>query len=167
MYDQVNILDKKRESIIEFEQGQIEVQENSKFVSLPILRSGELGLDVWVECVTRDESALSHLDYIPRNPTQYQHQQLLGGASTGAGSTGNSMVKIPAGEMYGFCDIEIVDDDLYEVGSEVFRAVLVNPSFGARLGSRSEASIVITGPNDSNLCLFRLSIVGLPNEQFL
>lgn len=149
----MNILDKKRESVLEFEQAHVEVQENSKFVSLAIVRTGEMSLDVWVECVTQDDSAHAHVDYVPRTPAHYQHQQLLGSSvgSGGSGSGSGSMVKIPAGEMYGFCDIEIVDDNEYELGSEVFRAVLVNPSFGARLGSRSEASIAIVGPNDSKM----------------
>lgn len=147
----MNILDKKRESVLEFEQAHVEVQENSKFVSLAIVRTGEMSLDVWVECVTQDESAHAHADYVPRTPAHYQHQQLLGSPVSSGGSSSGSMVKIPAGEMYGFCDIEIVDDNEYELGSEVFRAVLVNPSFGARLGSRSEASISIVGPNDSKM----------------
>lgn len=150
----MNILDKKRESIVEFENPHFEVQENSKFVSLPIVRSGEMGLDIWVECITQDDTAYSNLDYVPRNPSQHQHQQLLGMPSSG--SSQGAVVKIPAGEMYGFCDIEIVDDDLHELESEVFRAVLVNPSFGARLGSRSEAKISIIGPNDGINSFFAL-----------
>lgn len=166
----MNILDKKRESVLEFEQAHVEVQENSKFVSLAIVRTGEMSLDVWVECVTQDESAHAHADYVPRTAAHYQHQQLLGSpvsSSSTSGGSGGSMVKIPAGEMYGFCDIEIVDDNEYELGSEVFRAVLVNPSFGARLGSRSEASISIVGPNDSKMIFTKKQILFFyPNSQF-
>lgn len=145
----MNILDKKRESIVEFEQSQVEVQENGKFVSLAVVRSGDLSQDVWVECLTRDESAHANTDYMPRSSMPYQHQQLLPVSVNG--NHQSAMVKIPAGETYGFCDIEIVDDDVYELGSETFRAVLSNPSFGARLGARSEATVVISGPNDSNI----------------
>lgn len=148
----MNILDKKRESVLEFEQTHVEVQETAKFISLAIVRSGDLGIDVWVECVTRDDTAQANLDYIPRHASPHPHQQLLGMPTS---TRPSAMVRIPAGEVYGFCDVEIIDDDVYELGSEVFRAVLVNPSFGARLGSRSEASISIIGPNDGNNQILR------------
>lgn len=159
----VNILDKKRDTVLEFEQTRVDVQENAKFVSLPIVRSGELGVDVWVECVTQDESAHANVDYVPRSisaassssdsmSSTPQHQQLIAAPAPFSNNQSphhSAFVKIPAGEVYGFCDIEIVDDEIYEPGVETFRAVLVNPSFGVRLGSRSEATISILGPNDS------------------
>lgn len=130
----VNILDKKKESLIEFEKIKFEVQETDKFISLPIVRTGDLTTDVHVECLTLDESAIGNFDYVPRLKD----------------NANSNIVKIPAGEMYGFCDIEIIDDDLNEIQTEFFKTYLVSPSIGSRVGPKSEARIAIIGPNDGN-----------------
>ncbi len=137
----VNILDKIQEVSVEFEKLKYEIQESDKFISLPIVRSGDLSADLFVDCVTQDESAVADLDFVPRvnSPTPAgfdQHQRRV------------NQVKIPSGEVYGFCDVEIVDDDVNEPGSETLKAVLVNPSFGVRIGQKSETTISIIGPND-------------------
>lgn len=159
----VNILDKKKESVIEFESVRFEVHETDKFISLPVVRSGDLSADSYVECLTQDETAHRMLDYLPRyaasaNTAGQQHQQ-----------ANSNLVKIPAGEMYGFCDIEIIDDDLQEMNTETFKAVLVNPSFGSKIGAKSEAKIAIAGPNDgrhsfflANLFILTLIIQNFP-----
>ncbi len=57
--------------------------------------------------------------------------------------------------MYGFCDIEILDDTLPETVTETFRAVLVNPNGpNIKIGLKSETQVSIIGPNDlqSNQC---------------
>jgi hypothetical protein len=81
--------------------------------------------------LTLDDLAKQNFDFVSRNSKSNNH-----------------LVKIPAGETYGFCDIEIIDDDLHEQFSESFKAILRNPSSGARIGSKNEVSIFITGPND-------------------
>ncbi len=131
----VNILDKKqKENIIEFEQTRFDVNEMDKFISIPIVRSagGDLSVELQVECVTKDETAIQNLDYLARNKHGADFQ----------------LVKIPPGETYGFCDIEIVDDDLHEFESETFKIWLRNPSLNTKIGSKSEAIVSITGPND-------------------
>ena len=116
---------------VEFEKTKYEVQESDKFISIPIIRSGDLTSEVQVECLTQDESAFNNQDYVPRK------------------KSGPNMVKIPAGEVYGFCDIEIIDDDLHELTTETFKIQLVNaPSNLFKIGKNSEARVSIIGPND-------------------
>lgn len=119
------------ETIIEFEKVKFEVQETDKFLSLPIIRKGDLSNEIQVECLTLDDLATQNFDFVSRNSKSNNH-----------------LVKIPAGESYGFCDIEIIDDDLHEQFSESFKAILRNPSSGVRIGSKNEVNIFITGPND-------------------
>lgn len=126
----INILDKEREAVLEFEKTRFEVQESNRFVSLPIVRNGDLTKDVQVECLTKDDSATAGSDYVAKISGAY--------------------VRIPAGQMYAFCDIEIIDDHLKEIHTEYFNAYLRNPSDGAKIGFKSQASIGITGPNDGN-----------------
>lgn len=135
----INILDKEKESILEFERTSFEVQESDKFVSLAIVRSGDLTKDVQVECLTEDDSATAGLDYVPRK-------------------SGN-FIRIPSGQIYGFCDVEIIDDNVKEIGSEFFKVILRNPSAGSKIGAKSESSIAIIGPNDGKLFLYFLKMV--------
>jgi hypothetical protein len=138
----VNILDKAavvETTMVEFEKTVYAAHESDKFVSLVIVRSGEdLSGEVAVDCVTRAGEALAELDYVPRGG--------VGGSRAGH----VSQVRIPSGEVYGFCDVELVDDDLNEPSTETFSVVLVNASPGVRVGARSEAIVSIMGPNDGN-----------------
>ena len=107
------------------------MQESDKFITVPIKRSGDLFTDEYVECLTYEETAVSNQDFMARNkkdPT--------------------SIVKIPAGEIYAFCDVEIIDDKIHELHTETFKVVLANPSSRLKLGFKSEAIISISGPND-------------------
>jgi hypothetical protein len=127
-------------AIIEFDKTKFEVQESDKLVSLPILRTGDLSVDVQIECYTQDVTASANADYVPRYLNSF------------------SVVKIPAGEIYGFCDIELIDDDVHESDSEVFKVLLANPTQGVEIGRKNEAAITIIGPNDgipnvSAICL--------------
>ncbi len=135
----VNILDGAREVTVEFEEARHQAREWDKFVSLPIVRSGgDLSADVLVECVTRrDETAVADVPATPRASRPPLVQRV-------------TQVKIPSGEMYGFCDVEIVHDDVSEATGAAFKAVLVNPSVGVRIGQRSESTVFIIGPNDGN-----------------
>lgn len=99
---------------------------------MPIIRSGDLSTDVQVECLTIDETANSNVDFVPRLKNNLN----------------SNLVKIPAGEIYGFCDIEIIDDDLNEIQTEYFKTYLSSASPGTRIGFKSEARIGIIGPND-------------------
>ena len=108
------------------------MQEFQRFISLPVLRSGDLHNEIQVECVTKDGTAHRNEDFVARNKLGQNFQ----------------IVKIPAGELYGFCDIEIIDDDLNEMHTETFKAILVNPSGLTRVGPKSEALVSIIGPND-------------------
>ena len=115
------------------------VQETDKFITLPIKRSGDLFTDEYVECITYEESALSNQDFVPRNKKD-----------------SSSVVKITSGEIYAFCDIEIIDDKIYELETETFKVILANPSAGLKLGYKNEVIIAISGPNDckfSFLCI--------------
>lgn len=121
---------------MEFEKIVYEVQEYQRFISLPIVRVGDINIDIQVECSIQDETAHKNLDFIARNKLGDNFQ----------------VVRIPAGEMYGFCDIEIIDDDLNEMTTETFRAVLGNSAGDVKIGLKSEAQISIIGPNDGK-CL--------------
>lgn len=141
----VNILDRVQETLVEFEKVTFETPESAKFISVPILRRGtDLSTDVYVDCITADGTAIADLDYVPRYSNSHTRSNNFHSSS---GKT--SRVRIPPGEKYGFCDVEIVDDDINEMNTESFKVLLVNPSHGARLGSRSEAVISIIGPNDA------------------
>ena len=83
-----------------------------------------------MNCYTEDDTARSNYDYISRK----------------AGSL--NIIKIPAGEAFGFCDIELIDDDLHEPHSESFKVYLTNPSNSVQIGTKSVAQITILGPND-------------------
>ena len=120
--------------MVEFENTRFEIQESDKFISIPIIRSGDLSKEMHVECLTKDETAINNLDYFPRNKNGANYQ----------------IVKIPQGEIYGFCDVEIIDDDIHELNSETFKIILMNPSFNTKIGTKSEARVTIVGPNDSN-----------------
>ena len=122
------------ESTIEFENTRYEIQESDKFITLPIKRTGDLFTDEYVECLTYEETALSNQDFVSRNKKD-----------------SSSLVKIPAGEIYAFCDIEIIDDKLHEVNTETFKVILANPSARLKIGYKSEAVISIIGPNDCNI----------------
>lgn len=131
----VNILDKTKVSTIEFEKNHFEVHESDKLVSLPIVRSGDLSSDLTVICFTEDDTASSNVDYIPRNMNAFNL----------------NTVHIASGQMYGFCDIELIDDDLHEVKNEQFKAILASPSNGVQLGVKKEAKVIIIGPNDGKI----------------
>ena len=53
-----------------------------------------MNVEIEVECSIKEGTARQHYDFIPRNKPGQNYQ----------------IVHIPAGEKYGFCDIEIVDD---------------------------------------------------------
>ena len=108
---------------------------------MPIKRSGDLTTDEYVECITHEETALSNQDFVSRNKKD-----------------SSSLVKIPAGEIYAFCDIEIIDDKIHELNTETFKVVLASPSARLKIGYKSEAIISIVGPNDCNtfFCYFKL-----------
>jgi len=126
------------------------VQETDKFITLPIKRSnGDLFTDEYVECVTYEETALSNQDFIPRNKKD-----------------SSSLVKIASGEMYAFCDIEIIDDKFHELHTETFKVVLANPSAGLKLGFNSEAVIAIIGPNDCKLFFLNGPLLNVINTYF-
>jgi hypothetical protein len=115
-------------------------------VSLPVLRTGDLTVDVQIECYTRDMTANANADYVPRYLNTF------------------SLVKIPAGEIYGFCDIELIDDNFHEPNNEAFKAILANPTQGVEIGRKSEADIIIIGPNDGKFCSYfseNLTTIGL------
>ncbi len=115
------------------------MHEFQRFISLPIVRVGDLHKEILVECHVHDETAHHNLDYLPRNKHAHNHQ----------------LVRIPPNELYGFCDIEIIDDSLPEPITETFRAVLVNPNDPSlKIGLKSEAQVSIIGPNDlqANQC---------------
>jgi hypothetical protein len=117
--------------MVEFEKTVYQVQESDKFISLPIVRTGDLTTDIQVECLTREETATNNFDFVSKSSKSENH-----------------LVKIPAGEAYGFCDIEIIDDEIHEMQSESFKAFLKSPTAGVQVGSRNEAQISIVGPND-------------------
>ena len=50
------------ETIIEFEKVKFEVQETDKFLSLPIIRKGDLSNEIQVECLTLDDLATQNFD---------------------------------------------------------------------------------------------------------
>lgn len=122
-------------AVIELDRVKFEVQESDKLVSIPVMRTGDLSTDVQVECFTQDETAQGNLDYVPRQVNSFNY----------------NLVKIAAGEKFGFCDIELIDDDLHEIQSESFKVVINNPSKGAQIGTKNEAKIIIIGPNDGLL----------------
>ena len=80
---------------------------------------------------------MSNQDFVPRNKKDP-----------------SSIVKIASGEIYAFCDIEIIDDAIHEPHIETFKVILANPSAGIKLGFKSEVIIAIKGPNDGKFILF-------------
>jgi hypothetical protein len=135
----INILDKARETSVEFERTLFEVKESDRFISIPIVRSlgSDLTHDLYVDCLTKDETANADQDYVPR---------LL---HLNNNNNNNVKVKIAAGESYGFCDVELIDDDLHEMYTETFKVFLANPSpHNTQLGGKFEAIVSILGPND-------------------
>ena len=108
------------------------MQEFQRFISLPVVRVGDINSKIQVECSIEEGTAHRNLDFLPRNKIGQNYQ----------------VVRIPPGEMYGFCDIEIIDDNLNEIETETFNAVLINPIGGSKIGSKSTAQVAIIGPND-------------------
>lgn len=134
----VNILDKADETFVEFEKTEYEIQEFQRFISLPVVRVGDLKTDIEVECAIEEGTAHKGRDFLPRNKPGHNHQ----------------VVRIPAGERFGFCDIEIIDDDINEMDTETFKAVLMQQIGSAvKIGKKSEARVEIIGPNDGKLLL--------------
>ena len=77
--------------------------ESSKLISLPVLRSGELDSDIYVDCSTTTSLG------------NHRHRNVL--------------VKLAAGESHGFCDLEMGDDDdLLPPSVATLRVRLANPS---------------------------------------
>jgi hypothetical protein len=101
---------------------------------LPIERRGDLKDEIQIECLMQDETALNNLDYTVRNKNGANYQ----------------LVRIMPGESIGFCDIQIIDDEIHEKITETFKAILLNPSNGVKIGAKAEAKIAILGPNDGN-----------------
>ena len=132
------------ETYVEFEKAEYEIQEFQRFISLPVVRVGDLKSDIEVQCVIEEGSAHKGRDFLPRNK-QGQNYQL---------------VRIPAGERYSFCDVEIIDDDLNEMDTETFRAVLVNLGGPVKIGAKAQARVSIIGPNDGN-CLVNSGVKSL------
>ena len=90
-------------STLGFEKATFEVPESSKLISLPVLRSGELDSDIYVDCSTTTSLG------------NHRHRNVL--------------VKLAAGESHGFCDLEMGDDDdLLPPSVATLRVRLANPS---------------------------------------
>jgi hypothetical protein len=123
-----------KETTVEFDKAYFEVNESDKFISLPIERRGDLSNEIQIECLMQDETALNNLDYIVRNKNGANYQ----------------LVRIMPGESLGYCDIQIIDDEVLEQNTETFKAILLNPSNGVKIGSIAETKIAILGPNDGN-----------------
>jgi hypothetical protein len=89
-----------------------------------------------VNCYTEDDTAHSSQDYIHRK------------------SNSLNFIKILAGETFGFCDIELIDDDLHEIHSESFKVYLTVPSNNVQIGTKNVAQVLILGPNDRKTLKF-------------
>jgi hypothetical protein len=96
------LIDSVELSTVGFEKTTFEVAETSKLVSLPIVRSGDLASDVYVDCMVT---------------TNVLHD----------GDSQRVLVKLTAGESHAFCDLHIGGSDRPIAGTWL-RARLANPS---------------------------------------
>jgi hypothetical protein len=122
----VNILDKQKAVFIEFDQKDktkttttTQIQKSDHFISLPIVRSGDINEDVQVEC-----SLEYNYNGTPPPPLP---------------PTSINLIKIPSGQKYSFCDIELdINDDLNSL-----KVALINPSKNAAIGANNAIQIEV------------------------
>ena len=111
LHSEVDIKIKDNDDIpkIQFELTDIKVRENETLLKLPLIRSGDLSRVSSVQCFTRQRSAKGGIDFIERPNSK------------------NSTVTFPAGISKVYCEINILDDGLFE-RKEEFLVKLSNPS---------------------------------------
>ncbi|XP_071953706.1 extracellular matrix organizing protein FRAS1-like [Antedon mediterranea] len=128
---------------IEFEATEYRINEDVGFFSAPVIRKGDNSATVTAVCLsvpkTARGSSLIGLetgsDYITR----------------GVGL--HDMVVFPQGVSKASCDVQIVDDSVYEEEEE-FELVLTEPSLMTQIGKQAKTTIVIQGPNDVSTITF-------------
>ncbi|XP_052791092.1 extracellular matrix organizing protein FRAS1-like isoform X2 [Mya arenaria] len=135
----VTIEDLEDEPVLQFQNAEYHVKEGDSYLSANILRTGDISSTVSTICYTTSLSARgspldrldSGSDYISR------------------GNSNSFRVLFPSGVTVATCDVKIIDDSVAEA-SEQFDLQLTLPSYGARLGARAHATVVIDGPNDES-----------------
>ncbi|XP_013413797.1 FRAS1-related extracellular matrix protein 2-like [Lingula anatina] len=138
----VRILDKEDESTVFFPESQYTVEEDIGIIKVPIKRTGDISDELMVICSTVQDSATgtvpstvtSYSDYITR-PEDH-----------------NSMVRFDKNEDTKFCNIQIIDDSLFEE-EERFQVVLTMP-MGGKVGQHNMTEVVIAPDKDDEPAIY-------------
>ncbi|KAH3869870.1 hypothetical protein DPMN_033043, partial [Dreissena polymorpha] len=139
MKTSITIEDMEDEPVLQFQKSEYHVQEGDSYLSANIIRTGDISSTVSTICYTSSLTAWgspldrldSGSDYISR------------------GNANSNRVIFPSGVTMATCDVKLIDDSVNE-GLEQFDLQLTLPSYGARLGPLSHATIIIEGPNDES-----------------
>ncbi|CAK8671603.1 unnamed protein product [Clavelina lepadiformis] len=135
----VYINDEKDTPTLQFIDTQYTVEERDTVVYVPIKRTGDVEKPVTVICFTETRSATGSVQGRIESGSDYK---------TRGRHSGESIVTFAPGVSSVTCDVKIIDDSVYE-DSEEFVVKLVDASAGAKIGKFPEATVTITGPNDS------------------
>ncbi|XP_062590289.1 extracellular matrix protein 3-like [Saccostrea cucullata] len=125
---------------MQFEDPEYFVNEEQGFAEAVIVRSGDISHDSSVRCYTRQSTARVTKDFRERMDTD------------------GSLIHFKPGERQKSCRVYIVNDNIYEPDSEVFRLVLGNPwSLAAGLatvGRMNSTTIRINDDSDKPIIKF-------------
>ncbi|XP_053388167.1 extracellular matrix organizing protein FRAS1-like isoform X2 [Mercenaria mercenaria] len=139
----VTIVDMEDEPVLQFQYPEYHVNESESYLSAAIIRTGDISSTVSTICYTSSLTARgspldrldSGSDYISR------------------GNSNSYRVIFPSGITKATCDVKMIDDSINEA-SEQFGLELALPSYGAKLGPVSQATVIIDGPNDESVIHF-------------
>lgn len=124
------------QAIVQFSAASYQAFEGAGSVTLAVQRTGDLNSSVGVDYATVDGTATNGLQYLAT----------IGKLSFDVGETNQTIV------------VPIVDDGLAQ-GPKIFRVILSNPSAGAGLGTRSNATINIADNDVGVQFQFATSVV--------
>lgn len=128
---------------LSFTNSEFVVDESSNSAFVPIKRSGDVSKPVTVVCSTEGGTATESGDLV-QSGADFQIRRR---------KSAQSRVSFAAGVTTGTCDIQLIDDSMYEE-DEFFSVKLTDPSTGSKIGDIDQATVTISGPNDAASVFF-------------
>ncbi|XP_059478659.1 extracellular matrix organizing protein FRAS1-like [Neocloeon triangulifer] len=138
---QISIYDEEDRPQITFRSRLIAVEENKGPLKIEVFRSGDLNVPSSVICWTKSGGAKGDAD-TSMNPDFISRTKSPGSA-----------VFFAKGVPRATCEIDIIDDALYE-NAEDFYVFLSEPSANSALGAITKLKVIISGYNDVSLIYF-------------
>ncbi|RMZ95166.1 extracellular matrix FRAS1, partial [Brachionus plicatilis] len=128
----------KTDSLVGFNQSSLAINETSKIVNVPIIRSGDFSKSFSLICSTKQQTATEDHDYVGRDSFE------------------QSRVYFQPGEKEKMCSVEVINDDVFEA-DETFQIKLSDLRGPAEVKLSSMTTMTVTILNDEDSCVISLS----------